>query len=364
MTIDAQISNAKLKRPNYQPIIFPEKPTDAFVQEFIKFVRETGCPEEFPGLFWGTISEDEEYILLKKDFQIDIKKRAKRDRAFCPRCNQKNKYLKGSLAYFPHLKIAAAIGNECASNDVQDQAEKLYKQQERVSNARKYLLNNVAGIPKRLEILKSSSKAAREARRLFLRIRQESDQFHTQLKAAKRNNGKLSVVREIKGELSKLGMRQKSSPTGETSISTIEVEIGNLIGLTMAQSNYDPIKELKEITSILTALPDELIRNKDNLENFLSLSSDQFIEDSYKLLSKSDKKFKSYQDRIQDFLSFFERHNISLLNRWGTHEDNPLNIKVEMITHNGRQCLIIDEERYVIFPEMFISRFRWPVFRE
>jgi len=81
-------------------------PSGQYIDEVLLHLKETAQPETLPSLFRNQIPKDEEFRIMKKDIELDGKKRPEGDNAPCLMC-QPNKSLNCSLIYLPKMQCCA-----------------------------------------------------------------------------------------------------------------------------------------------------------------------------------------------------------------------------------------------------------------
>jgi len=113
---------------------------------------------------------------------------------------------------------------------------------------------------------------------------------------------------------------------------TREVSFGRMSGTTIGLSNYDPVKELNVIEQSLSLL--DKGHDEEAMMNFICSLDPKERHAAVVLLREADKRFKKFNERLSDFISFFAPDNLARLNRWGEHPDS-MDLRVERTHRMG-----------------------------
>lgn len=316
--------------------IFRERPIEAFSLAFLDYVRNTGDPESFPGLYMGRINKDEPFFLLKK-FEIEKKKRLDGKKAYCPRCNQHDKYLRGDLAWFPNLMACAAIGNCCAGHDVANEADKEFKARTNQEHRETYLLSNLPLMAAKIKAAKRLRRSVEAALAVYRQFRLEVPKVHHQLRGAKVNHGGHLIVTKILRSKEQDTEHDYFGPAGFRrggNVEAQETDLGLMSGQIALIKDFQPEKELDAIQRQLESIGSSF--SDEETMDFILKHDAHRLNVAVVILQSADEKFAKLSSRLTEFWSFFTRANIELINRYGAHEESPLNVQTSFAVKNGR----------------------------
>ncbi|MBS7544649.1 hypothetical protein [Ancylobacter oerskovii] len=314
---------------------FTSRPTELFSSEFLDHVRATGTPETFPGLYLGKIHRDEEFVVLKR-FEIERKRRVDGKLAFCPRCHQHDKYLRGDLAWFPSMMVCAAIGNCCAGHDAGTKAAKEFKAKRDRDFRESYLLEHLPLMAAKLAAVAQLEAAAKIAGAIYRQFRLEVPKVHSQLRAAKANYGGHLVVSHVLGGENPDVESDYVGPAGfgrRTGVETQETILGLMTGQIALAKDWAPEKELASIRRFLGYVGSSF--TDQQALDFILENPDRELDTAVELLRAADGGYSKLAARLREFWSFFTPDNIALINAYGIHEDGPLNVQVGYFVKNG-----------------------------
>jgi hypothetical protein len=133
-------------------------------------IKETAQPELIESLYRNHIPKDARFRVLKHLITVEGTKRPEGDHCPCPMCTP-NRFLTGSLVWFPDLQFCAFIGNCCANDDVLAEAEKERKWREKRDSEEDYLLAALPLVAPKVTVLESLKPVALEAVRAYRKIR-------------------------------------------------------------------------------------------------------------------------------------------------------------------------------------------------
>jgi len=159
-------------------------------------IKETAQPELIESLYRNHIPKDARFRVLKHLITVEGTKRPEGDHCPCPMCTP-NRFLTGSLVWFPDLQFCAFIGNCCANDDVLAEAEKERKWRERRDEEETYLLAALPLVGPKLTVLESLKSVALEATRSYRKIRAGVPLIHDQLRKIKQEYGGQLTLTEI-----------------------------------------------------------------------------------------------------------------------------------------------------------------------
>jgi hypothetical protein len=334
--------------------VFRTRPGQDFIDEFLAHVRETGRPETFPGLHPGPIANTEPFFTLKP-FSIDRKKRPPRNKAPCPMC-QPNKYLNGSLSYFPQLEAVAAVGHCCAAKENREAASREYRQRTLRDEQETYLLAHIPLVPDFLSVIQRTRPAASEARRIYRHFRKRGVEFHRELHPIKMVNGRLSVSEQIEGEIAAVGPAGFRSPGSRVNIR--EIEFGTLGGMIALNRDYNPVGELDRIESRLR--PHNHAKNEDDILEYITAMTPQIRLATTVQLREARNHYSKFQARMANFCAFFAPENLGRIHNWASHPARPERFQVSL---TGNRCTFrsrLSACVIVLDPILWTYDYPWP----
>jgi len=316
-------------------LTFPARPTELFNTAFLDHVRSKGEPETFPGLYLGKIGRDEEFIVLKR-FEIDRKKRADGRLAYCPRCNQHDKYLRGDLAWFPRMMVCAAIGNCCAGHDAGTKAAKEFKAKRDRDDRESYLLEQLPLMADKLVATQQLEPFAEAAGTIYRQLRREMPQVHSHLRAAKANHGGYLVVTRVLRSDEPEDESDYFGPAGfgrRSGVETQETRLGLMSGQIALIKDFAPEKELATVRRQLESIG--LNFTEEEAMEFILSTPERELNAAVVILQSADEGYAKLVSRLREFWSFFSAENIRLIHAYGIHEDSPLNVQAGYFAKKG-----------------------------
>jgi hypothetical protein len=352
--------------PPYRP--FPDRPSGTFVQEVAEKIKETGQPELVVGLYRGKIDRSANFRILRK-IQIDRKKRPNGDMAPCPRCGREDHFLEGVLAWFHQLQFCAVIGHCCATHVALDAAEREFKWREKRDYEETYLLEGLPKLATKHDALTMLRSPCGEAIKLYRQFRREAPAIHQHLRQLKAQRGGHLVLTEVLrgGELDEedndyvgpAGFRGR----GGLQVETRDIDLGFIEGQTAVARDFNPMKKLDNTDRVLMSfglLP--------TAEQALDLIAEHMNEHQRRaavaILQEVDRGFAKVTQSLADFWQFFTEPNISRLNKYGMHPENPLPFETHyrsgqgrtLVTfkHRGKECRLLFADKFAKF------RVDWP----
>jgi hypothetical protein len=160
---------------------------------FEEHLRATQEPETFPGLaHYKPPRKDAPFVLIVKEFGIDLAKRPGREMIRCAACNTAKKFITGSLAYYPEEEVLRVIGNECGDAR---RAEANTEYAERIArkSIEDHLLRDLPQIGGLIARAEAVRPAAEHAQQLSSDVRRKAKTFcRAVISEAKAGNGVLS----------------------------------------------------------------------------------------------------------------------------------------------------------------------------
>jgi hypothetical protein len=301
---------------------YPKEPGPYLHQELLDFSKRTARPEEFPGLHPGPIPHDEPFVILG-NIDIDKSRRPAGDLIPCAMCTP-NRFLQGKHIYVPRFQCVTIIGHCCADKDTLASATQTFDAKVQKESEENYLLKALPLVGSKLDVLEAVQAKAVEGRRLHRLFNRNASHILDYLRNIRRNGGTLTVSTKIPIDHE---AERFAGPAGykrdeEEQYKT--TQIGTLHGLCIAVAKYEPDRELILIRQALSQL--SVQRDEEETFYYVADLSDSDRESQVTLLRNIDRTYSRFSKRLAEFVSFFEEDNIALLNKWGKHPDNLLNI--------------------------------------
>jgi hypothetical protein len=319
---------------------FKDRPTGIWIDETVARIKETAQPEGIESLFRNQIPKDAKFRTLKHLIAIDGKKRPEGDNAPCPMCTP-NRFLTGSLVWFPDLQFCAFIGNCCANDDVLAEAEMERKWRERRDDEESYLLGALPLVGPKLTVLDSLKSVALEATRSYRKIRTGVPLVHDQLRKIKQEyGGQLTLTQIIKDEANEnddyfgpAGMKGR----GKDAVETRDHTFGSFAGHIAVIKDYNPIKELETMNRKLLAIAAH--GSEAEAINFIVTMSDKERHVAVVILRDVEESIHKFRMRLFDLASFYTRENAEKFNAFFTSEFNNIYYKVDFAIIRGQPRL-------------------------
>lgn len=290
---------------------FKERPSQVFIDRVCDHIARTGQPESQEDLFQGRLDKSESFLRLKK-ISIDVKLRPEGDLAPCPRCHSPNKFKDGWLVYLPERGAAAVVGNECASGEAQDAADREWEAREQRRKDEDYLLAAVPQLHQCLAQIKLLLDVAGPAGELARRLRIDGKDYYARLRAARAQGGRLTVTQVLSGDSDgPRGLRTTSS-----SYDTAEHDVGTLRGLVLLSPSFAPDRDLKEIGETL-----KMFAQRDDTAafDFVAHLKPSELNKTAATLKAAERRAVSVTKDLEDCRQFLSEGNIQVLNEWGQH---------------------------------------------
>jgi hypothetical protein len=308
---------------------FKDRPTGIWIDETVQRIKDTAEPEGIVSLFRNQIPKDAKFRTLKHLITIDGKKRPKGDNAPCPMCTP-NRFLTGSLVWFPDLQFCAFIGNCCANDDVLAEAEKERKWRERRDEEETYLLAALRLVGPKLAVLEGLKSVALEATRSYRKIRTGVPLVHDQLRKIKQEyGGQLTLTEMMRDEANE--NEDYFGPSGykgrgKDAVETRDHTFGSFTGHIAVIKDYNPLKELETMQRKLTAIAvhDSEYESMESIVNMTEKERHAAVV----MLSDVDESIERFRARLMDLASFYTRQNAMIFNGFFTSELNNIYYKV------------------------------------
>ncbi|WP_338830691.1 hypothetical protein [Bradyrhizobium sp. 27S5] len=175
---------------------FKDRPSGIWIEETVAQITETGQPELIESLYRNSIPKDAKFRKLRQLITVNGTRRPDGDLCPCPMCAP-NRFLTGTLVWFPDLQCCAFIGNCCADADVLAEADRVWKFEEKRKFEEDYLLANLPLVAPKLAILEKLKPVALEATRAYRKFRTSLPQVHELLRRMKHQHGDQLTLTEI-----------------------------------------------------------------------------------------------------------------------------------------------------------------------
>lgn len=237
---------------------FNDRPTGIWIDETVERIKETAQPELIESLYRNPIPKDSKFRVLKHLITVNGTKRPNGDNCPCPMCTP-NRFLTGSLVWFPDLQCCAFIGNCCANDDVLAEAEKERKWREKRDSEEGYLLEVLPLVGPKLMVLETLKPVASDAMKSYRKMRNTLPQVHEQLRKMKQHHGGELTLTEIIRDQSEENQDDYHGPAGfkgrgKDAVETRDVTFGTFSGHIAVHKDYNPTKELEDIHRSLTSV--------------------------------------------------------------------------------------------------------------
>jgi hypothetical protein len=319
---------------------FKDRPTQIWIDETVQRIKESSVPEGIDSLYRNQIPKDAKFRTLKHLITIDGKKRPKGDNCPCPMCTP-NRFLTGSLVWFPDLQFCAFIGNCCANDDVLAEAEKERKWREKRDTEESYLLAALPLVGPKLAVLYKLKPVALEAVRAYRKIRTGVPLVHDQLRKVKQEyGGQLTLTQIIRDEQDEnddyfgpAGLKGR----GKDGIETRDYTFGSFTGHIAVIKDYNPVKELETMNRKLLAIATH--GSEAEALNFIVTMTDKERHIAVVILRDVEEGIIKFKSRLKDLALFFTRENAENFNAFFTNELNSIYYRVEFTTIRGQPSL-------------------------
>lgn len=278
-----------------------------------------------------------------------------------------NRFLTGSLVWFPDLQFCAFIGNCCADADVLAEAEREWKYREKKRLDEDYLLAALPLVAQKRAILQTLRPVALEAVRAYRKFRNTLPQVHDQLRQMKhRYGGQLTLTEVIRDESDEeesdyhgpAGFKGR----GKDAVETRDHTFGSFTGFTAVVRDYNPLKDLETIQRKLASVAPN--GYGDEALYFIAAMSDQERNVSVIILQEVEELVATFRHKLKDLGSFYTRENAESLNRFYAHDLNPLYYRVELTSVRSQPTLRFKKgtSNYDLVRESWATKldFDWP----
>lgn len=199
-------------------------------QPFLDHLRETGEPETFPGLAWSKPPPGAPFVLIVRDFTVDVRKRRGGEMIRCAACATDKKFATGCLAYYPEEEVIRVVGNNCGdTRRIEANAE--YKQRTERTATSEYLLQSLPQMEDYLASAEGLRPAAEHAQALSNQVRRKAKTFCKAVMNEAKHGGDL---------LTKLVLAEDADGRDASH----RVTIHRLTGSGFLRPNYEPATKL------------------------------------------------------------------------------------------------------------------------
>jgi len=252
---------------------------------FSDHLKTTNEPETFPGLAHSKPPrKDAPFLLIVKDFTVDVARRPGGEMIPCAACGTKKKFATGSLAYYPEERVLRVIGNDCG-DERRVEANAEYKERTAQKANSEYLLSVLPEVAEHIARMEKLRPAAEHAQALSAQLRQRASAFCK------------VMIKEIKEGGEVLTRHQLAKDANGRDVSHC-VAVHRLTGAGFLRPSYQPATKLRLVSARLYAchLGDEeqslewLVAHADDHDELAKLvivlrSAVKGLDEIYDLLS-------------------------------------------------------------------------------
>jgi hypothetical protein len=358
------VKGSEVKLLPWRP--FKDRPLGIWVDETVERIKETAQPELIESLYRNhDIPKGARFRTLRHLIAVTGTKRPKGDSCPCPMCTP-NRFLTGSLVWFPELQFCAFIGNCCANDDVLAEAEKERKWRERRDDEETYLLAVLPLVGQKLTVLESLKSVALEATRSYRKIRNGVPLVHDQLRKIKQEyGGQLTLTEIIRDEAKEnddyfgpAGFKGR----GKDAVETRDHTFGSFTGHIAVIKDYNPIKELETMHRKLMAIAVHG-SEAEALESIVKMTEKE-RHAAVVILRDVEESIQKFRMRLYDLASFYTRENAQNFDAFFTSELNNIYYKVEFDNVRGQPRLTFKRggSRYELHRGSWAYKleFNWP----
>lgn len=349
---------------------FKDRPTNIWIEETVRQIKETGYPEWVDSLNRNRIPKNSAFFILKSEVSVDIRKRSG-DLCPCPMCTP-NRFKTGSLVWFRDLECCGFIGNCCADHDVLARATNELKWRTRRDSEDDYLLATLPLVTRKMEILEQLKPVALEALRTFRHIRKAIPQVHAELRRMKRHHDAKLVLTEVLSDDEDDDRKNYIGPAafgrGKRGVETRDHVFGTFVGQTAVLTDYNPVKELATLLRQIDSIHVEGVATEEDALEFICRMSDAEKRAAVAVLRDLvDPGVVKFADRLKDLAAFFCRENGEMFHAFFTSPLNTVYFSVEYEVVRGSKRLVFSrgssrENRHIITLPSWPAKldFRWP----
>ena len=171
------------------------RPSEDWVSAFLDHVRSTGQPETFEAVDWSIPPSTSEPVILKP-FDVDRRKRPKRDMAPCALCSPCHpKCLNGLyLVWYPDEGLVRVVGPQCGRNLEAGrrlvEARIEYDRERKKLRLENFLEANLPNVDRMVEALRAFRPAAAEAARLHAKLKHDCSAIPKRLRIIWNQSGR------------------------------------------------------------------------------------------------------------------------------------------------------------------------------
>lgn len=224
-----------------EPIVYETwAAASAMRPAFNDHLKATNEPETFPGLAHGKPPrKDAPFLLIVKDFTIDVARRPGGEMIPCAACGTKKKFATGSLAYYPEEKVLRVIGNDCG-NERRSEANAEYKTRTAQKANCEYLLSILPEVSGHIARMEKLRPAAEHAQALSVQLRHRASAFCK------------VMIKEIK-EGGEVLTRYQFAEDADGRDTSHRVAVHRLTGAGFMRPSYEPATKLRLVSARLYA---------------------------------------------------------------------------------------------------------------
>jgi len=292
--------------------VFPERPSDEYLERWHQHLNDTGYPERFENVSTSRPSETKDVRLLSGELKVPSARRMDSPLIPCPICSPDSpKFKIGRMAWFPEEHTVRFIGHDCAARHFGESyrlADRQYKLEQRC-RFYKHMWSNfeprIDGLEAFVEKLKPIAKAVQFARE---HLDDNATGFADFLRGELLRTGGLIVVKED------TGVRDRGQ------IVFSDAVMGRVDGLAFVQRNFRPQSTLKSILDVCADIRNPLPEwapvdgENDNAREIVGRGR------RAEWMLKTLREVRDDLDAARGFLS---PANLNLLERWGAHSQSP-----------------------------------------
>lgn len=224
-----------------EPVIYETwAAASAMRPAFNDHLKATNEPETFPGLaHTKPPRKDAPFLLIVKDFTVDVSRRPGGEMIPCAACQTKKKFATGSLAYYPEERVLRVIGNDCG-DERRTEANAEYKERTAQKANSEYLLSVLPEVAEHIARMEKLRPAAEHAQALSVQLRQRASAFSKVL------------IKEIK-EGGEVLTRYQYAEDADGRDASHRVAVHRLTGAGFMRPSYQPATKLALVSARLYA---------------------------------------------------------------------------------------------------------------
>ncbi len=306
---------------------YADRPSDALVLEIKKFIKETGKPYLWPG-HTHTKPPKGASIVYRGEFDLPASHAGSKNRhkwAPCPCCKFKSPWYfrDGKIAWFPNEKVIRLIGRDCFRSinaAGHDEAEGIFRQEERRRKTEAYLLGHLAIVPTILEVIRHNSHIIDDIDRVrFILSKRLPKAIDFDLWEHLRTDGTLKI------EVTRTEQRvDRSGNQTEVTIQDFR-SYGPLYGYQMLKPDVKPMSERIEVLATLL----HAINFGEQYANRLAFMTDDERSKAIKAL-RAAAAISEIVTEAEDVRRFLSPLSLGSLNGWSRTNGAPATIFIAL----------------------------------